>query len=485
MWLIALLAGACLPFAFAPFNIYMLAFFMPAILLYLWLQSSAKHAFLRGLSFGIGFFTIGNSWIYISVHNFGNATPLLAAFLTGLLILLMSLYFALQGYVLRRFFKEKNNLLICLCAFPATWALLEYIRSFLFDGFPFLFLGYSQITTPFSGLAPMIGVYGLSLLTAFISGTIVLIFQRISLAQKLIGVVVTLLCLLLGSSYQGHAWTKPFGKPIQLSLIQGNIPQLLKWDSNALNSILTKYITLTTPHWNSALIVWPEGAVPIFPNQLPDFFNDLAERAQRHHTTLIVGAPLEDATTNTYYNGLLMLGKNHGSYRKRHLVPFGEFIPLQWLYEPLIKKLNIPMSNLSAGPQQQSALLFNDIPIATFICYETAFPIEALNEMQGKALAVNIVDDAWFGHSIAAAQQLQMTQMRALETGRAIAITANTGITALINPLGQVTHALPINTAGTLTAQTYAVSGNTPLLRFNYYPVLIIGIILMLLVLIY
>ena len=479
MWLIALLAGAFLPFAFAPFNIYMLAFFMPATLLHLWLKSSAKQAFWLGLAFGIGFFTVGNSWIYISVHSFGNATSFLAAFLTSLLILLMSMYPAIQGYLLRHFFKEKHVLLICLCAFPATWVSFEYIRSFLFDGFPFLFLGYSQLTNPLSGLAPMIGVYGLSLVTAFINGAILLIFYRMSHTQKLIGIMLSLACVLLGWSYQGHAWTKPLGQPIQLSLIQGNIPQSLKWNSNELNTILTKYMTLTNQHWNSSLIVWPEGAVPIFPNQIPDFFNTLNQQAKTQHATLIVGAPLNDQITQTYYNGLIMLGENTGSYRKRHLVPFGEFIPLQSIYGSIMKKLNVPMSDLSPGPKEQPPLMFNHVPIATFICYETAFPIETLDEMQGKALAINIVDDAWFGHSIAAAQQLQMTQMRALETGRYIAVTANTGITALINPLGQVVTMLPINTTSVLTVKATAMSGDTPLLRFNYYPVLIIVLILL------
>ena len=458
----------------------MLAFAMPAVLLHLWLKSSAKQAFWLGLLFGLGFFTVGDSWIYISVHSFGNATPFLAALLTGILILLMSCYPAVQGYLLRRFFKNKSLLVNCLCAFPVTWVFLEYIRSFLFDGFPFLFLGYSQLTNPLSGLAPVIGVYGLSLVTAIISGVFVLVSGKINRLQKLIGIGAIVLFLLLGVNLQGHQWTKPVGKPIQMSLIQGNIPQSLKWDSNQLDTILTKYVNLTEQHWSSPLIVWPEGAIPIFPDQIPAFFTDLNQRAQAHHSTIIVGTPLDDQSTQTYYNGLLMLGNNSGSYRKRHLVPFGEFTPLKSLYEPLIKKLNVPMSDLSPGPAKQPSLMFNNIPIATFICYETAFPNETLDEMQGKELAINIVDDAWFGHSIAQAQQLQMTQMRALETGRYFAVTSNTGITALINPLGQVTNTLPINTTAVLTIKATAMIGKTPLLRFNYYPVLTAGFLLLL-----
>ena len=482
-WLLALLAGALLPFAFAPFNIYMLAFAMPAVLLHLWLKSSARQAFWLGLLFGLGFFTVGDSWIYISVHSFGNATPFLAALLTGMLILLMSCYPAVQGYVLRRLFSTKSVLVNCLCAFPVTWVLLEYIRSFLFDGFPFLFLGYSQLTNPLSGLAPLIGVYGLSLITTIISGVFVLVTRKISRLQKLIGISAIALFVLLGLNLQGHQWTQPAGHPIQISLIQGNIPQALKWDSNQLNTILTKYARLTDQHWDSPLIIWPEGAIPVFPDQIPVFFSDLNQRAQAHHSTVIVGAPLDDERTQTYYNGLVMLGSNTGSYRKQHLVPFGEFTPLRSFYEPLIKKLNVPMSDLSPGPAIQPTLMFNHIPIAAFICYETAFPNETLDDMQGKQLAINIVDDAWFGQSIAQAQQLQMTQMRALETGRYFVVTSNTGITALINPLGQVTDTIPINTTDVLTIKATPMIGQTPLLRFNYYPVLMMGIALLLLLL--
>lgn len=480
--LIALIAGALLPLAFAPVNIFALAFIMPAILLYLWLKATPARAFWIGLAFGLAMFGVGSSWIYISVHNFGNATPPLAAFLTGLLILLMSCYPAIQGYILRKLWRHKSDTIICLCAFPASWVILEYIRSFLFDGFPFLFLGYSQSDNLLNGLAPIFGVYGLSLVVTLISGALVLLLKKTTPPrQKFLGIIVIALCVCLGWSYHNRHWTKPASKPIQISMIQGNIPQQMKWNSADLTKIINKYRSLTNQHWQSQLIIWPEAAVPFFPDQLPEFFNSLNKDAIAHQATLIIGAPLANKQTKTYNNGLLMLGNNHGHYKKRHLVPFGEFIPLQSIFGPLMKDLDVPMSNLSPGPKQQPTLMFNGIPIAAYICYETAFPIETLNEMKDKQLAINIVDDAWFGHSFAMGQQLQMTQMRALETGRYIAITSNTGITALINPLGRVTSQLPIDTTDVLTVKPVAMSGNTPLMRSNYYSVLAIIFLLLLL----
>lgn len=483
MWqfIAALIAGGLLPVAFAPLNVFTLAFLMPALLLFLWLKSSPSRAFWLGFCFGLGLFGVGSSWIYISVHSFGNATGALAAFLTALFILLMSLYPAIQGYLLRKLWRHKSDTLICLCAFPATWVLFEYIRSFLFDGFPFLFLGYSQVDNPLSAFAPLFGVYGLSLIVTLISGALVLLTRQVAASRKIIGMAIIIMCTGLGLAFHNHYWTKPNSKPIQMSLVQGNIPQQMKWNPDQLMAIINSYQELTQRHWSSRIIIWPEAAVPFFPDQLPNFFDNLNKQAKLHNTTIVVGAPLINKTTQRYYNGLLLLGNCHGTYRKRHLVPFGEFIPLKSVFGRIMKKLNVPMADLSPGPQSQPPLLIDGIPIAAFICYETAFPIEALREMQGKQLAINIVDDAWFGHSFAAAQQLQMTQMRALETGRYMAVTANTGITALINPLGKITQQLPIDTKAVLTVKATAMIGNTPLMRTEYYPVWFAMLIMLLL----
>ena len=483
MWLllIAFVAGGLLPFAFAPINIFTLAFFMPAVLLFLWLKGSPGRAFWIGLCFGIGLFGVGSSWVYISIHTFGNASPWLAGGLTALLILVLSLYPAIQGYLIRKLWKNKSDAIVCLCVFPATWVLFEYIRSFLFAGFPFLFLGYTQTDNPLSGLAPLFGVYGLSLVVALISGALVLLTRRATRMQKLLPIGLIILCVAVGFSYHKHYWTKPVSKPIQMSLVQGNVSQQIKWEPKELMGIISKYKSLTEKQWDSRIIVWPEAAVPFFPDQLPTFFDDMAAQAKQHDATLVIGAPLMGTRTQLYYNGLLLLGDSHGSYRKRHLVPFGEYIPLQNIFGALMKKLDIPLSNLTPGPQQQAPLVIDGIPIAAFICYETAFPIETLHEMKGKQLGINIVDDAWFGHSFAAAQQLQMTQMRALETGRYIAVTANTGITAMINPFGQLTDALPIDKTGVLVVKATAMAGNTPLMRWGYYPVISLIILLLLL----
>ena len=472
MWsyLIAFIAGAFLPFAFAPINIYTLAFFMPAILLYLWLKATPKKAFWLGECFGLGLFGVGSSWVYVSIHNFGNTSVFLGGLITFLLVLVLALYPAIQGYLLRKLWPKKNLTVICLIAFPSSWVLFEYLRSILFDGFPFLMLGYAQLNNLLAGIAPVFGVYGLSFVTALMAGALTLLTRPIPTREKFITLFSLLFCVGLGYSGYKHNWTTPSGNPIQLSLIQGNISQDIKWDPKELTYILQKYQALTEQHWHSQIIVWPEAAVPFVPSELPQFFEALSQEAKRHHSTIVFGSPLIDYKKDAYYNGLTLLGSNTGTYRKRHLVPFGEFIPLPSLMRPLMQGFQIPMSDLLPGPKDQPTLSINGIPTGLFICYETAFPSDVLRAMPGKAFAINMVDDAWFGHSFAAAQQLQMTQMRALETGRYIAVTANTGITAVINPWGEITEALPINQTGVLTTTLIPMQGNTPLMRLGYYP---------------
>lgn len=470
--LIAAIAGVLLPFALAPHDIYPLAVFCPAALLYCWLQAKPAEAFWQGLVFGLTFFTVGSGWLYISIHHFGNATPFLAGLITFLFILLMACYPATQGLILRLLFRQKPAWVISLCAFPATWVLWEWIRSFLFDGFSFLFLGYAQLATPLRGIAPLLGTYGLSLCTVAISGAVVVLLTKNTARLKVVSVAIILVIAILGFATEDIRWTTPVGKPLTVSLIQGNIPQSMKWDAAAMRHIIDKYRQLTDAHWQSNLIVWPEASVPFFPNALPDFFETLNQVAKQHDTYLLFGAPLKNLKTQQYYNGLLLIGAGKGRYLKRRLVPYGEFIPLKNSLGRLMQYFNIPMADTTPGPAIQAPVFIRNTPVATFICYETAFPISALNATRNTGLVINISDDAWFGRSWALYQQLQMTQMRALETGRYAITATNTGVTAIIDPLGNIVKQLPIDQTNVLTGPVWMMKGNTPLLRWSYYPVL-------------
>lgn len=470
--LIALLTGALLALAFSPFNIYPLAVICPAILLILWCKCSSKQAFLRGLIFGIGFFGIGASWIFVSIHKFGNTSAPLAIFITSLFVLILSLYPAFQGYILARFFPKNNFNKYCL-AFPSSWALLEWIRGWLLSGFPWLFLGTSQIASPLRGLAPIIGEYGISFVVVFCSGLLVYIFfslRSLKIRQTLISIAVFILIWSGSDLLTKINWTQPQGQPFKVSLVQGNIPQQLKWDPAYLETTLQSYYQLTQTHWDSQVIVWPEAAVPLLLQDAKNFLDPLDQEAKKHHTTFITGIPIKDGFF--YYNGIISLGMGHGIYYKRHLVPFGEYVPLDSLLRGLIGFFNIPMSDFSEGPFQQNNLYIDGTIIAPFVCYEIAYPNLVLSLLPQADLLLTVSNDAWFGRSFAPAQHLQIAQMRALETGRYHLFNSNTGITAIITPQGRIQASIPSFQKAVLTGNVQKLTGATPYVWIGYVPII-------------
>ncbi|PIZ03716.1 MAG: apolipoprotein N-acyltransferase [Gammaproteobacteria bacterium CG_4_10_14_0_8_um_filter_38_16] len=480
--LFSLLSGALLTLSFAPFNFYTLAFILPAILLFIWLRSSAKKAFWCGWAFGIGFFSTGASWIYVSIYQFGNASVLLALLITGLFVIVLGLYPATLGYIFRKCFSRFSEAKNCLLIFPALWVVWEYLRSTLFTGFPWILLGYTQLHTPLKGFAPITGIYGLSLLTTLISGALVLLATKQKRLHKIMSLIIIFGCIAIGFGIENHAWTKPIGQSIKVSLIQGNIPQAKKWDVAYIKHNIRVYQDLTLQHFNSQLIVWPEGAFPLYAQQAKNFIRHLGLRAKKNHSNIIFGVPIINEKTNQYYNGLLLIGDNQGEYLKRHLVPFGEYIPLPAVFGKFMRYFHIPMSNFSAGPEKQAELTINQIRISPFICYEIAFPSVVLQSAKHSELLVTLSDDSWFGKSIALAQHLQMAQMRSLETGRPQLLSTNTGITAFISPLGKIMKTAAIDQRIVITDRIQPMTGNTPLMLWGNDVVLIIIISMLLLI---
>ncbi len=377
-FLMAIFAGLLLPFAFAPIEFYPLAIVAPAILLALWLKSrSAKQAFWLGFIFGLSFFGLGVSWVYISIHEFGNTAAPLAALITALFIGILALYPAIQGYLLARFFPATTLSKLYL-AFPASWALLEWLRGWLGTGFPWLFLGASQTNSLLKGFAPIVGEFGISFLVALCSALLVSIFiyDRRHCYKSILAII--LIGLMGGLLAQIH-WTRAQGLPFTATLVQGNIPQQLKWTPDFLKPTLEHYVKLSVPYWNSSLIVWPESAVPALLQDVPEFITDLRTQAAEHYTTFLIGIPAVEGFK--YYNGMLLLHDNKQQiYYKRHLVPFGEYLPFDHWLRGLIGFFNIPMSDFSAGPWRQKPLQFNNVVLAPFICYEIAYQQEVLEQ---------------------------------------------------------------------------------------------------------
>ena len=459
--LLLFFAGLITPMGFSPFSVFVIPLITVSLLLsLLWKCENKKQAFAIGFIFGLGCFATGVYWIDISLQQFGGINGAVAILLTLLFIMYLSCYPALACYLCQRFF-PKNNISKLFCAFPFFWMLTEWVRGFFFNGFPWLSLGYSQTNSYLSGYATIAGVYGVSLVTLWCCALIVLALHRNNNVKRSCAILFVGLWI-IGAVLSYVNWTTPDGKSISISMIQGNIPQSLKWSPKHTDLSLQRYTRLTAKHWNSQLIVWPETAIPLPSYMLEPLFASLNREALKHHSSLITGALIPTQNGNSYYNGLIALGKAKGEYYKRRLVPFGEFLPNIFFVNNIYRWLQLPAPGLTPGPVKQKPVSVQGITVSPFICYEIAFPEQVRIFSQHAGFLLTISDDAWFGESIAPWQHLQMAQMRAIETGRMVAFASNSGITALIDAHGHiVSKATPYQVA-VLSGKIQAMKGQTP-----------------------
>jgi apolipoprotein N-acyltransferase len=462
------IAGAGLTLAFSPFNAWPVAILAMAYLFYRWHHSASayKKSFYMGWLFGLGFFSTSVSWVYISLYRFAGLPLLLAAVLTLLFLSVLSLFPATAGYLLNRIFTPKLKLNY-LMAFSCLYTLFESLRGHILSGFPWGFLAYSQINSPLSGFAPIGGELLVSFLVCLVSGSFAYIITSRRLKGNQINALIILLLLLGGSLLSSIRWTELKGSPLTMSLIQAAIPQSLKWDPKAFENNLITYHHMTTPHLESDLIIWPEAAITVTPQEIPDFLEGWQTMLSEKGHDLLLGIPTQSDNDN-YYNSLMVLGKHTGQYDKRHLVPFGEYLFLPKISQFIIDFFTIPMSNFTAGSMNQPLIQIQHFFLATYICYEIAYESLVLSDFPQGNLLINISDDSWFGHSLAAWQQLQIGQFRALETGRWGVFSTNDGITAIVNQKGQIIQRLPRYQPSVLTHQVFFYQGSTPIITLGY-----------------
>ncbi len=467
---LSVLAGALSVLAYAPFELYPLAPVALVLLGLAWQRATPRRAAGRGLLFGLGLFGCGIYWVYISLHTYGHAPPAFAGLATGLLILYLALYPALAGYLLNRLWPQPG-VIRWLVAWPALWLLLEWIRGWLLTGFPWLAPGYSQTSGPLTGLAPIVGVAGVGWAVLVSAGLLLLIVRG-----WLRWLWLLLLVVLWGGGWglTRVSWVSPAGAPLSVSLIQGNINQNQKWLSKNIDYTLDLYRRLSSreaPH--SDLIVWPETAIPLFLEDLdPSYLEGLKRLAKQTRTSFLIGAPSGNTTTGRYYNGVLAIGARPGFYRKHHLLPFGEYLPMRWLFDMFHNYVEIPMADFTPGRPDQPLLHADGYPVGVSICFEAAFGEQIRQALPRAAFLVNVSDDAWFGHSLAPAQHLQIDRMRALEMGRYLARATNTGITALIDPHGRIVATAPSFKVAVVNGSLVPLKGATPYVRFGDKPVL-------------
>ena len=477
--LLALFSGAALVLGFAPFNQWWMGLLCPALLALIWhRQNSPKRCALTGLWFGIGLFACGIYWVFVSIHHYGQAPVAIAAAITALLVIICALPYAIMGWLLKRFFNSQHPTWIWL-AFPTLWVLQEWVRSWIFTGFPWLLLGYTQLHSPLSGFAPLGSVYLVSWLTLIMGIAIAQLIKLISanyLNHAAIMAIVIAVVFSVGYSLQQHHFTQP-QHTIKTTLVQGNLPPLMKWSPRYIKRAMGIYTQASLRHFDSQLIIWPESALPVLPQQIAPFLASLNHLLAQHDVGLIAGMPAYK--NHQFYNAAIGLGNVQGHYYKHHLVPFGEYIPLSHLIGPVLNFLHLPMSSKSSGSDHQVPIMLNHLAISVFICYESAFAQLVRHFAQHSALLVNISDDAWFGHTIGQWQHIEMAQMRTLELQRYMLVATNTGVTGVINPQGQLVTHLPTFTRNSLTTNVQAMSGTTPWQTFGLIPWLVLWISLL------
>ena len=469
-WALAAGLGALTVTGYAPFGFYPLPLLTFAGLFLLWQRAAdARAAALTGFAFGLGWFVAGVSWVYVSLHTFGAMPAPLGGAVTLLFCAYLALHPAIIGYLSRRF--TLSPALHWIVFVPAAFTLIEWLRSWLFTGFPWLNPGYSQApASPLAGYAPILGLHGVTLLLIATAGALSLI-RFAALRSRLRSVWPWLAALMLiwitGAALKTVAWTEATGTRVTVSLLQGNIEQDLKWREDHLRSTLETYLQMVRAS-DARLIILPETALPLFLRDVPaEYLDALAAHGRRNNGDVLLGIP-ERLPQGDYYNSVVSLGSaDSQTYRKEHLVPFGEFIPLRPLLGAIVSQLSIPLQDFSRGGIEQKPLAVAGEQVAINICYEDAFGEEIIRQLPQATLLVNVSNVAWFGRSIAPQQHLQIAQMRALETGRYMLRATNTGVTAVIAPDGRVEAAAPEFTRTVLTHDVPGMRGATPFVRWG------------------
>lgn len=479
-WVIAAALGAATVAGYAPFYLFPLPLLTFAALCLLWQRAaSARDAALLGFAFGLGWFGAGVSWVYVSLNVFGAMPAPLAAAATLLFCAHLALHPALAGYLSRRFaFPPALNWIVFV---PATFTLIEWLRGWEFTGFPWLNPGYSQApASPLAGYAAVLGLHGITLLLLATAGTLCwawLTKPWMNLRTSWHWPAALIVIWITGASLKQIAWTEPTGTRISVSLLQGNIAQDQKWRDDQLRATLDNYLGMVRSS-DARLIILPETALPLFLRDVPgNYLDALAEHAKRNNGDVLVGVP-ERMPNGDYYNSVVSVGSAaRQTYRKSHLVPFGEFIPLRPVFGELVSRLAIPLQDFARGSVDQQPLAVAGEQVAINICYEDAFGEEIIRQLPQATLLVNVSNVAWFGRSVAPQQHLQISQMRALETGRTMLRATNTGMTAVVNPQGIVEAAAPEFQSAVLTRTVAGMRGATPYVRWGNYAALLLCVI--------
>jgi apolipoprotein N-acyltransferase len=431
-------------------------------------RASVRRAALLGWLYGTGWLCAGVWWLFISLHRYGGLPAWLAVLAVVALSAALSLYLAAAcaGYARwRRGVFVGDSLL-----FAALWLLAELARGVLFTGFPWVASGYSQVDAPLAALAPWVGVYGIGAVVALLAAACGNLGQVVPGRRWLSGAALVVAVALLGLAGPA-SFTQPVGR-LEVTLLQTGVPQDEKFALERLPATLAG-LAQALQGARGDLVLAPETAIPLLPQQLeqfdPAWWDGLRQTFERPGRHLLVGLPLGDFSAG-YTNSVAGLSAQAaaagGPYRydKHHLVPFGEFIPTGFRW--FTQMMNIPLGDFARGPVNAASFPVGAQRVAPNVCFEDLFgedlAVRFVDPATAPTVLANVSNLGWFGDTIALPQHLNITRLRTLELQRPMLRATNTGVTAIVDHRGVVTHRLPTQQRGVLEGSVEGRSGTTP-----------------------
>lgn len=478
--LVTLLLGALMTLTFAPFGAWWLGPIILALYCALLTTVRVRGAFWRGWLFGSGMFVCGVSWVYVSMHTYGDMPMLLAALVSALFGIGLGLFCGLQGLLYRRLTHNRHSVWAA-ASFAGLWVLVsEAFRGWVLTGFPWLLIGTAHVESPLAGYAPVGGVYLVSLVTAF-SGALLCYGLHHKAARTQRGIMAVSLIILWGlGALLPRQWAKPTGAPLNIALVQGNLAQEVKWSAEGQRQAVARYTQLTQQAAQADVIIWPETALPMWDRDALPVMQQ-TQRTLSPHTALISGMLTFDG--QSVHNSVVGLDAANTSnsiqaYHKHHLVPFGEYIPFSALLGPILNIMSIPPSNIAAGEDSPAPIELSNVKLGIAICYEIIFPDLVRERAQAADMLVTVSNDTWFGASLGPLQHMQMAQMRALENNRYVIRATNNGLTGVIDAQGHLITRLPQFEASVLVGTAQPMTGMTPYTRTGNWPTLLLAVLM-------
>ncbi len=461
-WALAIFAGALITASLSPFSFWPLGIVAITLLLSLVSDATPNSAFWCGWYFGLGMFGTGIAWIYSSIVAFGDTPWLIAELMIFAFVAFVSSFLAISMWLFRRCIPPSP--IATLLVFPAVWVLVEWCRYWPLSGLPWLYLGGGHLSSPLAGWLPVLGAMGTSYWVAFTAAAAHVAYKQ----RKAKWLAVMLLPWVVGEGLGRVDWVAPQGDELVVALVQANIPLHLKWRKGTYEEVIGTLQSMTDGIEAADLIVWSESAVPKPYPEAKAWLEEVGRKTRVQGATLITGVRdqrFRDGNWRTY-NSVVFLGDTPSFYYKRHLVPFGEFVPLEHWIRGWIPYFDLPNSHSSPGGSEQKPIELDGWRVAALVCYEIAFADTVFKDLQAADLLVVVSNSNWFGKSLEVWQQYEMVRLRALENGRPVIQASNDGITLIANHKGEVVAVAEPYISTVLRGTITKVKGRTP---FSYW----------------